>query len=144
MVKISFLLLFLNEGLHYILPIRYAVCDNPVACYHVFARNCLRRWVFDRTSELSHKVVLLLFVWRIRLCVLDEPGFWKGRGERRRGERARERECERDRVMPQENKQREKEGETGRENQRVQQRQRGFWKVGGEQETGGSQKRKRE
>ena len=71
-------------------------------------------------------------------------GFGRG-GEREGGsERARERECERDRVMPQENKQREKEGETGRENQRVQQRQRGFWKVGGEQETGGSQKSDRE
>ena len=71
-------------------------------------------------------------------------GFGRG-GEREGGsERARERECEQDRMMPQENKQREKEGETGRENQRVQQRQRGFWKVGGEQETGGSQKRKRE
>ena len=115
MVKISFLLLFLNEGLHYILPIRYAVCDNPVACYHVFARNCLRRWVFDRTSELSHKVVLLLFVWRIRLCVLDEPGVWKGRGERRR-----ERESKRKRVRTRQNDapREQTEGERGRDRKR--------------------------
>jgi len=115
LVKISFLLLFLNEGLHYILPIRYAVCDNPVACYHLFARNCLRRWVFDRTSELSHKVVLLLFVWRIRLCVLDEPGVWKGRGERRR-----ERESKRKRVRTRQNDapREQTEGERGRDRKR--------------------------
>ena len=71
-------------------------------------------------------------------------GFGRGGGREGGSERARERECEQDRMMPQENKQREKEGETGRENQREEQRQRGFWKVGVEQETGGSQKRKRE
>ena len=43
-------------------------------------------------------------------------------------------------MMTHENKEGEREGETGRENQREEQRQRGFWKVGGEQETGGSQR----